>query len=263
MAERRMFAKTIVLSDAFLDLPMSARCLYFTLGMLADDDGFVNAPRSIMRQCGASDDDMKVLIAKKFVLLFDNGVIVIKHWRLNNYIQKDRYKETKYKFEKAQLYLDENNSYSMTPQGELVSKMDTECIHDVSNSETQVRVRLELGKSKDNNTLTDFDRFWTVYPKKVGKEAARKAFAKVKENVETLITAVEQQIQSEQWQRDGGQYIPNPATWLNQGRWNDELAPVTSSQSAPQMGKNFKVSNDPSKWTNYEGFKSALSDLLS
>ena len=98
-----MFAKTIVLSDAFLDMPMSARCLYFTLGMLADDDGFVNAPRSIMRQCGASDDDMKLLLSKKFVLLFDSGVIVIKHWRINNYLQKDRIQPTKYVDERAQL----------------------------------------------------------------------------------------------------------------------------------------------------------------
>lgn len=111
MAERRMFAKTIVLSDAFLDLPMSARCLYFTLGMLADDDGFVNAPRAIMRQCGASDDDMKNLIAKKFVLVFESGVIVIKHWRINNYLRNDRYAETKYTEEKAQLSVDEKGGY--------------------------------------------------------------------------------------------------------------------------------------------------------
>ena len=111
MAERRMFAKTIVLSDAFLDMPLSARCLYFTLGMLADDDGFVNAPRSVMRQCGASDDDMKLLIAKKFVLVFDSGVIVIKHWRINNYLQKDRYTETKYIEEKATLEVDAKGGY--------------------------------------------------------------------------------------------------------------------------------------------------------
>lgn len=113
MAERRMFAKTIVLSDAFLDMPMSARCLYFTLGMLADDDGFVNAPRSIMRQCGASDDDMKLLVAKKFVLLFDSGVIVIKHWRINNYLRNDRYTPTKYGDEKTTLDLDENGAYTV------------------------------------------------------------------------------------------------------------------------------------------------------
>ena len=107
-----MFAKTIVLSDAFLDLPMSARCLYFTLGMLADDDGFVNAPRSIMRQCGASDDDMKLLLAKKFVLVFDSGVIVIKHWRINNYLQKDRINPTKCVEEKAMLSIDAKGGYT-------------------------------------------------------------------------------------------------------------------------------------------------------
>ena len=111
MAERRMFAKTIVLSDAFLDMPLSARCLYFTLGMFADDDGFVNSPKGIMRQAGCSEDDMKVLLAKKFLLAFDSGVIVIKHWRINNYLQKDRYIPTKYGDEKATLSIDENGAY--------------------------------------------------------------------------------------------------------------------------------------------------------
>ena len=131
MAERRMFAKTIVLSDAFLDMPLSARCLYFTLGMLADDDGFVNNPKSIMRQAGASLDDMHLLIGKRFILTFDSGIIVIKHWRIHNYIQKDRYKESKYIEEKATLMVDEKGAY-------------TECIQNVSKVDTQVR--LELGK---------------------------------------------------------------------------------------------------------------------
>ena len=116
MAERRMFAKTIVLSDAFLDMPLSARCLYFTLGMLADDDGFVNSPKSIMRQAGASTDDLNLLMAKRFILAFESGIIVIKHWRIHNYIQKDRYKESKYIEEKSTLTLDQNGAY-------------TECIH--------------------------------------------------------------------------------------------------------------------------------------
>ena len=131
MAERRMFAKTIVLSDAFLDMPLSARCLYFTLGMLADDDGFVNSPKSIMRQAGASTDDLNLLKVKRFILDFDSGVIVIKHWRIHNYIQKDRYKESKYMEEKATLMIDQNGAY-------------TECIQDVSILDTQVR----LGKDR-------------------------------------------------------------------------------------------------------------------
>ena len=134
MAERRMFAKTIVLSDAFLDMPMSARCLYFTLGMLADDDGFVNSPKSIMRQVGASIDDMNILLARKFILAFESGVIVTKHWRIHNYIQKDRYKGSKYIEEKSTLAVDENGAY-------------TECIQDVSIPDTQVRLgKVSLGK---------------------------------------------------------------------------------------------------------------------
>ena len=113
MAERRMFAKTIVLSDAFLDMPLSARCLYFTLGMLADDDGFINSPRSIMRQCGASDDDMRILLARKFVIAFESGVIVIKHWRINNYLRNDRYKETVYTEEYKQLTTEKNGAYTL------------------------------------------------------------------------------------------------------------------------------------------------------
>ena len=117
MAERRMFAKTIVLSDAFLDLPMTARCLYFTLGMLADDDGFVNSPKAIIRQCGASEDDMRMLLAKKFLLWFETGVIVIKHWRINNYLRNDRYSETKYVDEKQMLNIEPNGAYRMKNSG--------------------------------------------------------------------------------------------------------------------------------------------------
>lgn len=133
MAERRMFAKTIVTSDAFLDMPSTSRCLYFTLAMFADDDGFVNNPKSIMRQIGSSVDDMNILLAKKFIISFDSGVIVIKHWKIHNYIQKDRYKETKYLEEKSTLAIDEKGAY-------------TECIQDVSKLDTQVRV--ELGKGR-------------------------------------------------------------------------------------------------------------------
>ena len=141
MAERRMFAKQIVLSDAFLDLPLSARCLYFTLGMLADDDGFVNNPKSIMRQCGASEDDMKVLILKKFLIVFESGVIVIKHWKIHNYIQKDRYKKTKYVDESELLELDDRQIYH---------KKD-ECIQNGYNMDTQVRLgKVRLGKVNNN-----------------------------------------------------------------------------------------------------------------
>ena len=113
MAERRMFARTIIDSDAFLDMPITARLLYYDLAMRADDDGFVNAPKRIMRTVGASDDDLQILAAKKFIIPFDNGVVVIKHWRIHNYIRKDTYNRTPYIEQLNALELDENKAYTI------------------------------------------------------------------------------------------------------------------------------------------------------
>ena len=143
MAERRMFAKSIVLSDAFLDMPLSARCLYFTLGMLADDDGFVGSPKAIMRQCGASEDDMKVLISKRYVLTFDSGVIVIKHWRMNNYLQNDRHKSTTYVEELSTLKIDGKGAYT-----EADKDLYTKCIQNVYTGKDSIDKN-----SIDNNTI--------------------------------------------------------------------------------------------------------------
>ena len=139
MAERRMFAKTIIDSDAFLDMPLSTQALYFHLSMRADDDGFINNPRKIQRMIGGADDDLKVLITKKFIIPFDSGIVVIKHWKIHNYIQKDRYKETVYLEEKAMLETKGNKGYTLKNNG---------CIHNGYIVDTQDRI--ELGKSKDS-----------------------------------------------------------------------------------------------------------------
>lgn len=112
MAERRMFAKTIIDSDAFLDMPLSTQALYFHLSMRADDDGFVNNPKKIQRMIGCTDDDLRILIVKRFVLTFDSGVIVIKHWRLHNTLRKDRYKPTIYQEEFKKLFLKKDGGYT-------------------------------------------------------------------------------------------------------------------------------------------------------
>lgn len=124
MAERRMFAKTIIDSDAFLDMPLSAQSLYFHLAMRADDDGFINNPKKIQRMIGASEDDCKLLIAKQFVLIFDTGVIVIRHWKLHNYIQKDRYKETMFLQEKQLIESQDNGVYEMKTTPLLEEQID-------------------------------------------------------------------------------------------------------------------------------------------
>ena len=127
MAERRMFAKTIIDSDAFLDMPLSTQALYFHLAMRADDEGFVNNPKKIQRMIGASDDDCRILASKRFILTFQSGIIVIKHWKIHNYIQSDRFKETVYFEEKTMLALDDNKAY-------------TERIQDVSTLDTQYSI---------------------------------------------------------------------------------------------------------------------------
>lgn len=147
MANRRMMTKKITNSDAFTEMPLSAQALYLHLNMEADDDGFVNSPKRIQRMIGASEDDLKLLVAKRFVLVFESGIIVIKHWRMHNYIQKDRYTPTQYQEELAQLAVKDDGSYTELTNVEIstipedVSILDTECIQDGYILYTQVRDR--------------------------------------------------------------------------------------------------------------------------
>jgi hypothetical protein len=131
MADKRMFSKTIIDSDAFLEMPLSTQALYFHLSMRADDEGFINNPRKIQRMIGSSEDDLKILIAKRFLILFESGVIVIKHWRIHNYIKSDRFKETVYLEEKSQLRIKDNKSYTL---------VESNCIQNGSTLEPQIRL---------------------------------------------------------------------------------------------------------------------------
>ena len=118
MAEKRCFCMSIVDSDAFMEMPLSTQCFYFHLGMRADDYGFVNNPRRIAKLVGASDDDFKLLVSKRFLLLFDNGVVVIKHWLMHNTVKNDRIKLPQYPDIAAKVYIKQNKSYTEVPQGE-------------------------------------------------------------------------------------------------------------------------------------------------
>ena len=128
MAERRMMSKSIIKSDTFLDMPATTQNLYFHMLLDADDDGFINAPKSIMRMIGAKDDDMKVLAAKQFVIPFESGVVVIKDWKIHNYIQNDRYKPSTLP-ERDLLNIQKDKTYTLKND---VSSMDTKCIQTVS-----------------------------------------------------------------------------------------------------------------------------------
>ncbi|MDU3686262.1 MAG: DnaD domain protein [Enterococcus faecalis] len=182
MAQRRMFSKKITDTDLFLDMPMSAQCLYFHLNMEADDDGFLGNAKTVKRKIGASEDDLKLLMAKEFIIPFESGVVVIKDWKIHNYIQKDRYNKTIFFEEKSMLTLDKNNRYRFS---------DTKCIQDVYSMDTQVRLgkdRLELGKGSSREeglkkiyhyyesngfgtlaqkTMQDFD-YWITDFEKIG-----------------------------------------------------------------------------------------------
>ena len=152
MAERRMFSKAIIDSDVFLDMPLSTQALYFHLAMRADDEGFVNNPKKIQKMIGASEDDVKILIMKRYILTFESGIIVIKHWKIHNYIQNDRFKPTNYVEEKALLTLDAKKSY-------------VECIHNVSTLDTQVSIgkdSIELDKKEsDEQVITSLSKKFT------------------------------------------------------------------------------------------------------
>lgn len=224
MAERRMFAKTIIDSDAFLDMPLSTQALYFHLGMRADDDGFVNSPKRIMRLVSCSDDDMKLLIAKNFIIPFESGIVVIKHWRIHNYIQKDRYHETNYTEEKGQLLLKENGSYT---------KVDTPCIQDVSKMDTEVSIgkvsqdEVSQGKGRtDNSALKkEFEEVWKYYPRKHGKEKAleyyirdRKAGATYEE-IGKGVFDYREYVEAENVEL---QYMKMGSTFFSQKAWQDD-----------------------------------------
>lgn len=160
MAQKRMFTMKIVDSDAFLDMPLSSQCLYFHLNMRADDDGFVGNPKKIMRMIGASDDDMKLLILKKFILIFENNIVVIKHWWIHNTLIKDRYHETTYIDEKNQLKIKDNHAYSLddgTPinVNEMLTDCTTNCKQDVNrNLDLNLGLNLDLNLDKDNTPKT-------------------------------------------------------------------------------------------------------------
>lgn len=167
MAERRMFAKTIIDSDLFLDMPLSTQCLYFHLSMRADDDGFINNPKKIQRMIGCNDDDLKVLISKQFIIPFESGIVVIKHWKIHNYIRSDRYKETIYLEEKSNLIITQNKEY------ELGIPNDNQVVYqEVDNRET---VGIPNGYSLDTQARLGKARLGQVSLGKASIETARES----------------------------------------------------------------------------------------
>ena len=158
MTEKRMFTQKIIDSDAFLEMPLSAQALYFHLNMRADDDGFVNNPKRVTKLVSASEDDLKILLMKRFIIGFASGVIVIKHWRMHNTLKSDRYHPTDYQEEFAQLGIKQNKAYTDHPEKALSSNPlppEPEWNQDGTNLEPEIRIDLDLDKSREDKSITE------------------------------------------------------------------------------------------------------------
>ena len=156
MADKRMFTKKIIDSDAFLDMPLSSQALYFHICMNADDDGFVNNPRRIARLIGASEDDLKLLVMKRFLLAFPSGVVVVKHWRMHNTLKSDRYHPTDYREELNSLYVKKNKAYTDNPAADECeipqlppSGNSLEPSRNTSGTELEPEISIDLGIDVD------------------------------------------------------------------------------------------------------------------
>lgn len=212
MAQKRMFDKAITNSDDFLEMPDSSQILYFHLSMNADDDGFINNWKSIMKMTGTKEDDLKLLIAKSYIIIFDTGVIVIRHWRINNYLRQDRYKETKYIEEKNQLTIGNNEEY---------------ILNEIIGIPVVYPDKNRIDKN-NNNTLKNeifeqrFKEFYNEYPKKVNKKETLNWFIKHKPN-EELFKIIMKSLEEQKKHWKEKKYIPYPTTWLNGELWDNEI----------------------------------------
>lgn len=194
MADKRMFSKKMISSDAFLEMPLTAQGLFFHLAMRADDDGIVDSPRKIMRECQAKKRDLDILIQKRYVLTFPSGVILIKHWRIHNTIAKDRYVPSTYTEELSTVILKDNKSYTERKQN--VDDMETDRIQSDSKTERSIDKRREEKSSKDiyvhsgemhdaeNPSLEQFfESIWKLYPLKKGKGQVSKTKKQVLQRI--------------------------------------------------------------------------------
>lgn len=217
MAKKRMFNVDIVGSDAFLDLPHTAQALYFQLGMRADDDGFVGNPKTIQRIAGTKASDLELLVKKRFLLQFPSGVVVIKHWKINNQIQKDRYTPTVYTEEYQSLYIKDNKAYTEAGKG---------CIQSVSEMDTQISIdKNRLDKNSRGGEKHAHGFFANVL---LTDDELQKLAAEIP-NYEEYIEKLSHYIES-----NGKKYKSHYATILMWHRKDREKQPAAPAETLPQ-----------------------------
>ena len=227
MAEKRMFTMKICDSDAFLDMPHSSQNLYFHLNLRADDDGFLGNPKRIQRLINASEDDLKLLLTKRFILAFESGVIVIKHWRMHNTIQGDRYKATTYQDELSALVLKKNKSYKLT--NDLVDKepikgLETKCIQ---NDSTVLDIDLVLDLDKGLEIEKDIVQAEPKPYHEIINYLNQKALKKFK-LVDSTKRLIDARLNENFDLDDFYKVIDNQCSkWLKDDKMNDYLRPQT------------------------------------
>lgn len=251
-----MFSRTVIESDRFLDLSHPAKTLYFYFCMQADDDGFVDNPKVIMRMTNSTQKDLDTLIQNGFIIREDR-IYVVTHWNIHNHIQKDRYKQTIYQAEFQKLILLDNKTYSM--RADRASKMDTNCIQNVSNTDTQNRIDKN---SQEQNSIEkevslqhpvakekDFEMLWSMYPRKEGKKEAFEGFKRgIKEgvSVDLMKQKIEEYNQYIKVQQKEHQYIKSGKSWFKGKGWLDDydLTPITKSEKNTSQGNDYSQRTD-------------------
>jgi len=214
MAQRRMFSMHIIDSDAFLDMPQSTQNLYFHMSMRADDDGFVSNPKKIMKILGSSDDDLKLLIGKRFIIGFESGIVVIKHWKIHNYIAKDRYNKTRYEEELNQLQIKDNGSYT-----ECIQSVDTGKVRLVKVSQVKESKECISDKSdKDIHLETSFNKLWDIEQNKESKARALKNYKKALKLIphDTILNRWQLYYDNALIKYSDKKYITRLANWLGE-----------------------------------------------
>lgn len=242
MAKKRMFSLGVLDTDAFMDMPLSAQALYFHLNLRADDDGFIGNPKRIVKLIGASEDDLRLLVAKRFVLTFEDGVIVIKHWRMHNAIRKDRYTQTNYYDDLISLKIKPNGSYTLNdiypgvegidclPEVECKEVPESAPLIEESVIDAEEEKRKEAAQHK-KDVEDFFEKVWGLYIRKEGKNAVSK---KAKEEIFNLgYEKMEACIKNYAKQKEGSekQYLLMGSTFFN-GRYKDYLVEAPTLDEA-------------------------------
>ena len=225
-----MFSLKIIDTDEFLDMPQSSQYLYYNLAIRADDDGFIANHKRIMKMIGCNDDDIKILIAKKFVIPFDSGVCVIRHWRIHNLIRSDRYCETEHIEEKQKL-IENKGKY------ELLANVIPNVIPNGNQMTPQVRLgKVRLGKVKEEDVvIATFNQFWEKYPKKELKKKSLEIWKRKKFDVKlkVILDFISKAKETDRWQKG---YVKQPPAFLNGECWNDDLNSYNDKKVAQIQG---------------------------